>query len=65
MIPFVIVACLSSDPDQCSHHVFTDMTSIEQCQAQIEPRVVLWSRDHRFETVTGAYCLPRRPLQGR
>ncbi len=65
MIPFVIVACLASDPSQCSQHVFTDMTSLEQCQNQIEPRVVLWSRDHRFERVDKAYCLPRRPLQGR
>ena len=65
MIPFVIVACLTAEPAQCAHHVFADTTSLEQCQTQIEARVVLWSRDHRFEQVTKAYCLPPRPMQGR
>lgn len=65
MIPLVILSCLTADPGQCTQHVPSSLASLAECQSQIEARVVLWSRDHRDQTVTAAYCLPQRPLQGR
>ncbi len=65
MIPFVIVACLTADPAQCKTYIPTFMTTLDACEAAREAQVVLWARDHRNQTVTTAYCMPKRPLQGR
>lgn len=58
MIELLIIACLSSSPDQCMDHIIpTDGTEIE-CVMSAMLSVAQWSGDHPGWTVKRIECRP-------
>ena len=60
MVPLILVACLSSQPDRCEQMVLAQYATLLDCRSQIEAQSVLWARDHKDKSLSTAYCLPAR-----